>query len=114
MKKVEEAIKYALETLKSNPDDLFDLFSTSRDYEGDDYKRWLAKKIIDLAEKEGVAIKRVVMVLLLKLVIPLFPRRVWADHLVGPFPRKIQEREMIYRLYLCAELHTITNSCEKC
>lgn len=54
MKNTKDAIKYGIETLKVSPDEMFSLIESSRDYEGDDYKRWLASQIIKIAEKDGV------------------------------------------------------------
>lgn len=54
MKYTKEAIKYGIETLKVSPDEMFSLIESSKDYEGDDYKRWLASEIIKIAEKDGV------------------------------------------------------------
>lgn len=54
MKKTKSAVKYGMETLKLSPDDLFKLIESSRGYSGDDYSRWLASKIIEIAEADGV------------------------------------------------------------
>ena len=54
MRKTKSAIKYGMETLKLSSDELFKLIESSKDYVGSDYKRWLARKIIELAEKDGI------------------------------------------------------------
>ena len=54
MKKTKSAVKYGIETLKLTPDELFKLIESSQGYEGSDYNRWLASKIIEVAEKDGV------------------------------------------------------------
>ena len=54
MKNAKEAIKYGIETLKVSPEEMFSLIESSKDYDGDDYPRWLASKIIKLAEEDGV------------------------------------------------------------
>ena len=54
MKNAKEAIKYGIETLKVSPEEMFSLIESSKDYDGDDYPRWLANKIIKLAEEDGV------------------------------------------------------------
>lgn len=54
MKKTVQAVKYALDTLHISPDSLFKLIETSQGYEGEDYNRWLAEKIIRTADSEGI------------------------------------------------------------
>lgn len=54
MKKAKSAIKYGMETLKLSPDELFKLIESSKGYDGEDYSRWLAGKIIEVAEADGV------------------------------------------------------------
>lgn len=54
MKKAKSAIKYGMETLKLSPDELFKLIESSKGYSGEDYSRWLAGKIIEVAEADGV------------------------------------------------------------
>lgn len=61
MTEVKEAIKYGIETLKVSPDRMFSLIESSREYEGTDYPRWLAKKIIDIAEKNGVGYSQILV-----------------------------------------------------
>lgn len=54
MRNTKDAIKYGIETLKVSPEKMFNLIESSRDYDGDDYDRWLANEIIKLAEEDGV------------------------------------------------------------
>lgn len=54
MKKAKSAVKYGMEVLKLSPDELFKLIESSRGYTGDDYNRWLASKIIEVAEEDGI------------------------------------------------------------
>lgn len=54
MKKTKAAVRYGMEVLKLSPDDLFKLLESSQGYEGDNYQRWLASKIIEIAEEDGV------------------------------------------------------------
>ena len=54
MKKTKSAVKYGIERLKLSPDELFKLIESSQGYDGEDYSRWLAGKIIDVAEADGV------------------------------------------------------------
>ncbi len=54
MKKAKAAIKYGMETLKLSPDELFKIIESSQGYDGGDYSRWLAGKIIEVAEADGV------------------------------------------------------------
>lgn len=54
MKKAKSAVKYGMETLKLSPDELFKLIESSQGYDGEDYSRWLAGKIIAVAEEDGV------------------------------------------------------------
>lgn len=54
MKKAKAAVKYGMETLKLSPDELFKLIESSQGYDGEDYARWLAGKIIAVAEEDGV------------------------------------------------------------
>lgn len=61
MKNVKEAIKYGIETLGVTPEEMFALIESSRDYSGDDYKRWLANEIIKIAEKEEVGFSQLLV-----------------------------------------------------
>lgn len=54
MKKAKSAVKYGMEILKLSPDELFKLIESSQGYDGEDYPRWLAGKIIEVAEEDGV------------------------------------------------------------
>lgn len=54
MRNTKDAIRYGIETLGVTPEEMFSLIESSEGYSGDDYKRWLASKIIDIAEKDGV------------------------------------------------------------
>lgn len=54
MKKTKSAIRYGMETLKVSPDVLFKIIESSKGYDGEDYSRWLAGKIIEVAENDGV------------------------------------------------------------
>lgn len=54
MKKTKAAVRYGMETLRLSPDELFKLIESSQGYVGDDYPRWLASKIIEVAEADGV------------------------------------------------------------
>jgi hypothetical protein len=49
-----DAIKYGLETLNVTTKEMFNLVESSKGYEGDDYKRWLANEIIKIAEKDEI------------------------------------------------------------
>jgi hypothetical protein len=49
-----DAIKYGLETLNVTTKEMFNLIESSKGYDGDDYKRWLANEIIKLAEKDDI------------------------------------------------------------
>lgn len=61
MKKVYEAVKYGIETLKISPDDFFKCIESSEGYDGDDYKRWLSSKIIDIASEDGVGFSQLLV-----------------------------------------------------
>lgn len=54
MKKTKSAVRYGIERLKLSPDELFKLIESSQGYDGEDYSRWLAGKIIEVAEEDGV------------------------------------------------------------
>lgn len=54
MKKTVSAVKYGMRVLKLTPDELFKLIESSNGYSGDDYARWLASKIIEVSEADGV------------------------------------------------------------
>ena len=54
MRKAKSAVMYGMETLRVSPDELFKLIESSQGYDGDDYNRWLAGRIIEVAEKDGV------------------------------------------------------------
>lgn len=54
MKKTKSAVRYGIERLKLSPDELFKIIESSQGYDGDDYARWLAGKIIEVAEADGV------------------------------------------------------------
>lgn len=54
MKKAKSAVKYGMETLRLSPDELFKLIESSQGYCGGDYPRWLAGRIIEVAEGDGV------------------------------------------------------------
>lgn len=54
MNNVVEAVRYGVETLGVSPDEMFSLIKSSEGYEGGDYRRWLASKIIELCESLGV------------------------------------------------------------
>lgn len=54
MKHTRDAIRYGIETLGVTPEELFSLIESSEGYTGDDYKRWLAARIIEIAEKDDV------------------------------------------------------------
>jgi hypothetical protein len=61
MKKCISAVRYGLETLKVSSDRLFNLIETSRGYTGDIYERWLAARIIDVAEADGVGFSQLLV-----------------------------------------------------
>lgn len=61
MKNVKEAVKYGIETLGVTPEEMFALIESSRDYSGDDYKRWLANEIIKIAEREEVGFSQLLV-----------------------------------------------------
>ena len=61
MKNVKEAIKYGIETLGVTPEEMFALIESSRDYIGDDYKRWLANEIIKIAEREEIGFSQLLV-----------------------------------------------------
>lgn len=54
MQKVRDAVRYGIETLSISPERMFSLLETSKDYDGDDYPRWLASQIIKTVEAHGV------------------------------------------------------------
>lgn len=54
MKNTIDAIKYGLETLNVTTKEMFNLIESSKGYDGDDYKRWLANEIIKIAEKDDI------------------------------------------------------------
>lgn len=54
MKHTKDAIRYGIETLNITPKNLLSLIESSKDYDGDDYNRWLAAQIIKIAEKDNV------------------------------------------------------------
>ena len=61
MKKTISAVKYGLETLGVTPDKLFSMIESSQGYVGDDYNRWLASKIIEVAEADGVGFSQLIV-----------------------------------------------------
>lgn len=54
MVRAKEAIRYGVETLGISAEKMFSLIESSNGYDGDDYQRWLADKIIKIAESDGV------------------------------------------------------------
>lgn len=54
MKKTTQAIKYALDELHLTPDKLFQLLESSQGYEGTNYEKWVAGRIIKIADSEGI------------------------------------------------------------
>lgn len=61
MKKCIDAVRYGLETLGVSSDKLFHLIKTSKGYDGDNYERWLASKIIEVAEADGVGFSQLLV-----------------------------------------------------
>lgn len=61
MRKVREAVRYGIETLGVSPDKLFSLIESSRDYEGQDYSRWLAGQIIKVAEARDIGFSQLLV-----------------------------------------------------
>lgn len=61
MNKTKEAIKYGIETLKVSPETMFNLFESSKDYEGNEYPKWLASKIIKIAEEDGLGFSQLLV-----------------------------------------------------
>lgn len=61
MRKTVGAVQYGIETLGISPDALFNLISSSKGYDGDVYERWLAARIIDVAEAEGVGFSQLLV-----------------------------------------------------
>lgn len=61
MKKCVDAIRYGIETLGVTPDQMFELISSSREYDGEVYDRWLASKIIEVSEKDGVGFSQILV-----------------------------------------------------
>lgn len=61
MKKCIGAVRYGIETLGVSPDAMFNLISTSKGYSGDNYERWLASKIIEVAEADGVGFSQLLV-----------------------------------------------------
>lgn len=61
MKKTKEAIMYGIETLHISADKIFSLIESSRGYDGEDYSRWLASKIIEVAEGEGIGFSQLLV-----------------------------------------------------
>lgn len=54
MNKVKDAIRYGIETLGVTPEMMFNLIESSNGYAGEDYSRWLANEIINIADDSGV------------------------------------------------------------
>lgn len=61
MKNTVEAVKYGISTLKVSPNEMFSLIESSKGYEGNDYKRWLANEIIKIAEKDGIGFSQLLV-----------------------------------------------------
>lgn len=61
MRNYVSAVKYGLETLGVLSDQLFQLIESSKGYTGEDYDRWLAARIIDVAEKDGVGFSQLLV-----------------------------------------------------
>lgn len=61
MENTKIAVKYGMDTLGVSPDEMFSLFEVSKGYDGQDYSRWLAGKIIDIAEKDGVGFSQLLV-----------------------------------------------------
>lgn len=61
MKNTIEAIKYGMDVLKVSPNKMFSLLESSQGYTGDDYGRWLANEIINIAEKDGVGFSQLLV-----------------------------------------------------
>lgn len=49
-----DAVKYGIDTLGVSPKEFFALLEVANNYKGTDYKKWLAREIIKIAEKDGV------------------------------------------------------------
>lgn len=54
MKYTKDAIRFGLKNLSVTPNKLKALIESSNGYDGDDYSRWMANQIIQIAEKDGV------------------------------------------------------------
>ena len=61
MKYVKEAVRYCLETMDIEPDELFRLFEFSKGYNGDDYRTWLAGKVVELAESRDIGMSKLMV-----------------------------------------------------
>lgn len=61
MKKTISAVRYGIDTLKVSPNAMFGLIESSKGYEGSDYQRWLASKIIEIAENDGVGFSQLLV-----------------------------------------------------
>ena len=51
---IKDVVKYAVNTIKISPEELFSLFEVSKGYDGEMYDRWLAGKVIEIAEDMGI------------------------------------------------------------
>ena len=61
MKYVKEAVRYCLETMDIEPDELFRLFEFSKGYNGDDYRTWLAGRVVELAESRDIGMSKLMV-----------------------------------------------------
>lgn len=61
MQKTKDAVRYAIETLGITPEKFFHILESSQGYEGDDYSRWLAGKVIEIANDDGVGYSKLLV-----------------------------------------------------
>ena len=61
MKYVKEAVRYCLETMDIEPDELFRLFEFSKGYNRDDYRTWLAGRVVELAESRDIGMSKLMV-----------------------------------------------------
>lgn len=86
MKKTVDAVRYGIETLGLTPEEFFSLIESSKDYQGADYGRWLASKVIDIAEEDGVGysqllVKKFAITLALEKDADVTLRKEWVDYI---------------------------------
>lgn len=61
MQKTKDAVRYAIETLGITPEKFFHILESSQGYDGEDYSRWLAGKVIEIANEDGVGYSKLLV-----------------------------------------------------